>query len=275
MFRVLLNSGNILLKLTLHDSFALEVYSKMSKKITVIYAVLALILIASLLGILLPQPDVRVVFSTLTATLAILGLFFLAVFSGSRARKNLGKKFHEVQKTQLLLLNRIAALHKKADSLGDYAGTTLRLTRMLYEEDDSFLETSNRKSFSVEDNERAELPERGSDQSYFSPLYVPSVPIRRKPSPHLPGRQAAAQLNRGSSERQYNALLNETPSSNERHVCVVGGSGLIKILESESVSTALYPHFGLEQLTNETSYLIIDGSNIENTPWAGVFNAHQ
>lgn len=208
-----------------------------------------------------------------------LSILFLIIMSYMRKRRTLAMKLSDVQVGQDALTNRMSALHKKVDKLTDYAGSNLRLARQLpnladkiQTLDSTALQDSWRAPTSTNVQGYSQKQAR-TPESYFAPSFVKAKPIESKPNAHLPGRLAAAQLTHDPDENIYGVLLNESQSTSERHVGIIGSWKTQRALEATSKPHMVHPHFGKEQIGVETSYLIIDEQEISNSTWTGVLNA--
>lgn len=251
------------------------------KRLIIISAALTFVVFASMSAYFINEwTNAKDTFMLMGVT-ALLILLFTYGVTLAKFWSKLDRTLRENSRNTNALTSRIQSLHKKLDTLSDYAGSNLRLARRIpgVAEDLQSLDerlalgenlTANAK---LDADSGPMLDEQNSTLSYFSPLSVRSIPIKDKPSSHIPGRLAAAQYGETPSAEKYRALIGDAGGPAERHVCLVGGTGIVHAIEPKATTRILYPHFGLEQIDRNAGYLIVDESDIQSGPWAGVFDA--
>ena len=254
---------------------------KFKGRVTVLVA-LMLVLTGCLLGVTLNVWESPTSWLIAICSVALSSLLTVTIIEFMRARKSLSAKLGGIQLVQDTLGSRVSALHKKVDTLTDYAGSNLRLARQTstllnkIQSMDAILTSQNGLSSPDPGAQNAgsvSHTQPAVSESIFAPSYLEATPIQSKPNAHLPGRLAAAQLAQNPSEIKYEALLDPKNGTTDRNVYVVGSSKTAEVLEAVSKPQILYPHFSKDQIGIDAGYLIIDEGEIPNSPWAGVLNA--
>ncbi len=108
--------------------------------------------------------------------------------------------------------------------------------------------------------------------SVFSPSAV-SVSRQDKPFKHQAGRNAAAQRSTEDSITKLQFLLNASEKQLTRKIVTISDPGLVSELKLCGDVIPLLPTIGINQLSADTSYLVIQETALISGPWTGVLDS--
>lgn len=233
----------------------------------------AALLVATVL--LMLEPTLLKSIGLALALLAIAGLMVVALVSAKRQQWALLRSIRRLETQLKHTDDRLSRVEYRTQPLHDIKGSVVKTSAESHE---ALLHLRD-----LVDNGMAAAPAVGETHfgsqsgskaaSVYAPGTIRASSIERRPSAHVPGRDAARQEMDVTSERNLARLLSADDDQMHIELAFVGSSLVRERLSSICSVTAVHPGMGSAALSSSTSYLIISLDDLDSTSWRGCLDA--